>query len=156
MKTPFLGHFGHYHPQGAPRKGTRALRQVCGAGVAAALGRPCLSGSREGHTTIVLLPPPLPFHGHAVSAGVELDPRHEGLHQHHASAARGKNVVVAGGIGQGGGIETAAFVGDFDANPVAAQQANEMHVLGRVEVVAMMDGIGQGLFGGQVYGEDVA
>ncbi len=65
-------------------------------------------------------------------------------------------VLAAGGIGQGLGIETPAFVGDLDANPVAAQQANHVYVLLGVGAVAMMDGIDQGLFRRQVYGKDVA
>ena len=69
------------------------------------------------------------FHSHVVSAGVELDPRHEGPHQHHASAAGDMKVLAAGGIGQGRGIEASAFVADLDANPVAAQQANDVDVL---------------------------
>ena len=81
-----------------------------------------------------------------MNAFISITPRPQG----------GVKVVVAGGVRQSRGIEPSPFVGDLDANPVAAQQANDVDVLLRVEAVAVMHGIDQGFLRRQVNGKDVS
>ena len=96
------------------------------------------------------------FQGHVVSSRVKGNTGHEGSHQEHASAAGFIEKGVVGGIGQGVGGEAGTLVGYFHVHPQRRKPANKMHFFTQVFLVAVHNGVDQGLVHRQVHAEDVA
>jgi len=104
---------------------------------------------------LIVLLGPFFLHHHTVSHVVVLHPGHEASHEHQAPSTGGFDVGRVGRVGDGGGVEPFAFVGDFDADDFRAHAAGDVDVLARVKLVPVADGVDQGLFHGQVDAEDV-
>jgi hypothetical protein len=82
--------------------------------------------------------------------GVVLDRGHERPHQHHAAAAGGTRAVrhaVQSGTLRG---RIPTLVGDLDAGHLRCHRARDVHLLGRVELVAMHDRVDDRLLDGQM------
>ena len=62
--------------------------------------------------------------------------------------------IGTGRVGDGAGSKP-ALVGDFDAHAIGGYLAAYPHALFRVQPVAVLNGVDQGLFHGQLDAEDV-
>ena len=96
------------------------------------------------------------FEDDAIAAFVVLDHAQKGPHQHDAAAAGFFEVFVLGGVGHVLQAETGALVFDHDADFVVGDLAGDKDLFARVEAVAVLDGVDQGLFEGQADAEDPA
>jgi hypothetical protein len=91
-----------------------------------------------------------------VAGGIEGDSGHEGTHQENASPAGFSEEGVVGRVWQQFGGEARAFVGDFNSDQVRREPADEMHFFRSIFLVAVNDGVDQGLVDGQVDTKHVA
>ena len=75
-------------------------------------------------------------------------------HEHQAAAAGALDVLEGGGVGHVAGVEAVALVGDVDLEVLGANHGDDGHLFIAVHLVAVLDGIDQGLFQGQADAED--
>ena len=94
-------------------------------------------------------------HGDDVAAAVVLDLGHEVAHEQQAAAAGALEVLGGGRVGHVLGVEARPLVGDADVEPLGSDRVRDEDALVRVHLVAVLDGVDEGLFEGELDGEDV-
>ena len=95
------------------------------------------------------------FEGDRIALLVVLDLGHEASDQRQTSAAGGFQVFVGTAIGDLLGAEAGAFVADPGPKKLGAQLALHLHFPGRVESVAVPDGVGDRFLQGHANPEQV-
>ena len=86
------------------------------------------------------------FHLDAVAGVVVTDGRHEIAHQHDAATAWTFEVLFSGTVGNVLWLEARTFVTNLSPHPLARPSADNVNLLGFVQLIAMLDGIDNGLF----------
>ena len=76
-------------------------------------------------------------------------------HEEQAAAAGALDILDGHRIGHVFRVEAAAFVGDADVEALAREHVVDMHLLGAVHPVAVLDGVDQRLFQGKFDAEDL-
>ena len=77
-------------------------------------------------------------------------------HQHQAAAAGALEVLDRGRVGHVGRVEAGALVGDLDGEAVGLHLVGDLDRLVAVVLVAVLDRVDEGLFEGELDGEDFA
>ena len=94
-------------------------------------------------------------HADRVALAVVLDLGHEAAHEQQAAAAGAFDVLDRGRVGHVLGVEPRPLVGDADVEPFGGDAVDDDDPLVGVHLVAVLDGVDQGLFEGQLDREDV-
>jgi hypothetical protein len=79
---------------------------------------------------------------------------HVRLHQQDAAAVEALEVFVEGRVGDRSAVEAGAFILDGDLGLFGADGGLDLDGLGAVELVAVLDGVDQGLFEGELDAEE--
>src|SRR5205085_9232078 len=93
-------------------------------------------------------------HADAAAAVGVFDGVHVGLHQQDAAAGTLEQVFLGGGVRNLAALEAGAFVLDLQRRLFRRNQRADVHLLGRVELVPVFDGVDQRLFEADLDGEE--
>ena len=95
-------------------------------------------------------------HENGVTAWAEGNFIHVIAHQHEAAATRTLQIFHGGRVRYLGTIKAATFVTDKDIEAFRLNVVGDVDFLGVIELVAVLDGVNEGLFQSQLDAENLA